>query len=72
MLKKIKLKYSEVEQLSNASRYIFLKYAAQIINLLNGNAQGTRPAVVGQSFDGVLSKTGLSLQTKHQQIQIFF
>lgn len=48
MLKKIKVKNSEVEQLSNASKYEFPKYATQIINLLNSNAQGTRPSVVGQ------------------------
>lgn len=48
MLKKIKMKNSEVEQLSNASQYAFPKYTTQIINLLNRNAQGTRPAVVGQ------------------------
>ena len=35
MLKKIKMKNSEVEQLSNASQYAFPKYATQIINLLN-------------------------------------
>lgn len=58
MLKKIKMKNNEVEQLSNASQYVFPKYATQIINLLNSNAQGTRPAVVGQmseliqEFDG--------------------
>lgn len=42
------MKNSEVEQLSNASQYAFPKYTTQIINLLNRNAQGTRPAVVGQ------------------------
>ena len=30
MLKKIKMKNSEVEQLSNASQYVFPKYATQI------------------------------------------
>ena len=30
MLKKIKMKNSEVEQLSNASQYVFQKYATQI------------------------------------------
>ena len=59
MLKKIKMKNSEVEQLSNASQYVFPKYETQIdYLLLNSNAQGTRPAVVGQmseliqEFDG--------------------
>lgn len=48
MQKKVKMKNNEVERLSNASQYDFPKYATQIINLLNSNAQGTRPAVVGQ------------------------
>ena len=53
------MKNSEVEQLSNASQYVFPKYETQIdYLLLNSNAQGTRPAVVGQmseliqEFDG--------------------
>jgi hypothetical protein len=57
-MKKIKISNSDIEKLSNASQYPFPKYATQIINLLNSNAQGTRPAVVGQmsqliqEFDG--------------------
>lgn len=47
-MKKFKISNGEIEQLSNASKYPFPKYATQIINLLNSNAQGTRPAVVGQ------------------------
>ena len=55
---KLKLQNSEVEKLSNASQYDFPKYATQFINLINSNAQGTRPNVVGQmseliqEFDG--------------------
>jgi hypothetical protein len=57
-MKKIKISSSDIEKLSNASQYPFPKYATQIINLLNSNAQGTRPSVVGQmsqliqEFDG--------------------
>lgn len=57
-MKKIKISNGDIEKLSNASQYPFPKYATQIINLLNSNAQGTRPAVVGQmseliqEFDG--------------------
>lgn len=58
MLKKIKIKNSEVEQLSNASRYDFPKYTTQIINLVNSNAQGTRPDVVGQMSERKQSKNG--------------
>ncbi len=48
MLKKSKIKNDEVEALSNALNYDFPKYTTQIINLVNRNAQGTRPNVVGQ------------------------
>lgn len=61
MLKKIKVKNSEVEQLSNASKYEFPKYATQIINLLNSNAQGTRPSVVGQMSELIQEFDGKSL-----------
>lgn len=62
MLKKIKMKNSEVEQLSNASQYVFPKYATQIINLLNSNAQGTRPVVVGQMSELIQEFDGRSLE----------
>lgn len=61
MMKKIKMKNSEVEKLSNASQYAFPKYATQIINLLNSNAQGTRPAVVGQMSELIQEFDGKSL-----------
>lgn len=60
-MKKIKMKNSEVEKLSNASQYAFPKYATQIINLLNSNAQGTRPAVVGQMSELIQEFDGKSL-----------
>lgn len=47
-MKKIKISNVDIEKLSNASKYPFPKYVTQIINLLNSNAQGTRPSVVGQ------------------------
>lgn len=62
MLKKIKMKNSEVEKLSNASQYAFPKYATQIINLLNSNAQGTRPAVVGQMSELIQEFDGKTLE----------
>jgi hypothetical protein len=55
---KIKIKNSEVEQLSNATMYPFPKYTTMLINQINQTAQGTRPKVVGQmseliqEFDG--------------------
>lgn len=62
MLKKFKIKNQEVEQLSNASQYKFPKYATQIINLVNSNAQGTRPNVVGQMSDLIQEFDGNTLQ----------
>lgn len=60
MLKKIK--NSEVERLSNASQYTFPKYATQIINLLNNNAQGTRPKIVGQMSELIQEFDGKTLE----------
>ncbi len=62
MLKKVKMKNSDVEQLSNASQFPFPKYATQIINLLNSNAQGTRPQVVGQMSELIQQFNGHTIQ----------
>lgn len=57
-MKKLKISNDEVAELSNAPQYEFPKYVTQIINLINSNARGTRPKVVGQmselvkEFDG--------------------
>lgn len=61
-MKKFKISNSEIEQLSNASKYPFPKYATQIINLLNSNAQGTRPAVVGQMSELIQEFDGKTLE----------
>lgn len=61
-MKKIKISNSEVEKLSNVSKYPFPKYATQIINLLNSNAQGTRPAVVGQMSELIQEFQGKTLE----------
>lgn len=61
-MKKLKIPNSEIEKLSNASQYPFPKYATQIINLLNSNAQGTRPAVVGQMSELIQEFPGKSLE----------
>lgn len=52
----------EVESLSNAPSYTFPKYTTQIINLVNGNAQGTRPDVVGQMSDLIQEFDGKSIE----------
>ena len=56
------MKNSDVEQLSNASQFPFPKYATQIINLLNSNAQGTRPQVVGQMSELIQQFNGHTIQ----------
>lgn len=50
-----------VEELSNAKACTFPKYTTQIINLVNNNAQGTRPAVVGQMSELIQKFPGRSL-----------
>lgn len=50
-----------IEELSNAKAYDFPKYTTQIINLVNSNAQGTRPAVVGQMSELIQKFPGKSL-----------
>lgn len=61
-MKKIKISNGEIEKLSNASKYPFPKYVTQIINLLNSNAQGTRPAVVGQMSELIQEFQGKTLE----------
>lgn len=57
-MKKFKISNNEMAELSNAPQYDFPKYVTQVINLVNSNAGGTRPKVVGQmselvkEFDG--------------------
>ena len=46
-----KINNAEIEKLSNASKFDFPKYTTQIVNLINSNAQGTRPCVVGLMSD---------------------
>ena len=62
MLTKKKLTNSRIELLSNAAPVVFPKYATQIINLLNSNAQGTRPKVVGQMSDLIQEFDGNTLE----------
>ena len=57
-MKKFKISNETISDLSNAPQYEFPKYVTQVINLVNSNAGGTRPKVVGQmselikEFDG--------------------
>lgn len=58
---KKKIYNQTVEELSNAKTYDFPKYTTQIINLVNSNAQGTRPTVVGQMSELIQTFPGKSL-----------
>ena len=60
MVKK-KIYNSAIESFDNASNYHFPKYCTQIINLVNSNAQGTRPAVVGQMSELIQEFEGKTL-----------
>ena len=42
------IKNEEIEMYNESNSYSFPKYTSQLINWANQNAQGTRPAVVGQ------------------------
>lgn len=61
-MKKLKISNDEVEALSNAPQFTFPKYATQIINLVNSNAQGTRPSVVGQMSELIKEFDGRSIE----------
>lgn len=56
-----KIKNEEIAELSNAPDYEFPKYTTQIINSVNGNAQGTRPNVVGQMSELIQEFPGKTL-----------
>lgn len=47
-MKSIKITNNSILELLEVNAFIFPKYATQILNLANQNAQGTRPAIVGQ------------------------
>lgn len=57
----VKIKNEQIASLSNAPTYSFPKYATQIINLANSDAQGTRPKVVGQMSELIKEFKGASL-----------
>jgi len=61
-MKKLKIKNKEVSQLLEAEVVSFPKYATQLINLANQNAQGTRPEVVGQMSELIKRFKGKKLK----------
>ena len=62
MEKRIKISNEEIKTLLGAAPIEFPKYATQLINLANQNAQGTRPTVVGQMSELIQEFTGKSLE----------
>jgi hypothetical protein len=58
---KVKLTSREIQSLVGGTVPDFPKYATQIINLANQNAQGTRPRVVGQQTELIREFPGSSL-----------
>jgi hypothetical protein len=62
MEKRIKITNDEIKTPLDADPEEFPEYATQIINLANQNAQGTRPAVVGQMSELIHEFTGGTLE----------
>lgn len=62
MKTKIKLKNDEIKKLLGVHSPDFPKYSTQILNLANQNAQGTRPAVVGQMSELIQEFSGKSIR----------
>lgn len=60
-MKKFKISNDEVAGLSNAPQYKFPKYVTQVINLVNSNAGGTHPKVVGQMSELIKEFDGKSI-----------
>ena len=61
-MKTIKISNNEILSLLDADPSTFPKYATQILNLANQNAQGTRPSVVGQMSDLIQEFPGTKLK----------
>lgn len=58
---KLKIPNSEVQELLTGKTYSYPKYATQIMNLANQNAQGTRAKIVGQMSDLIQEFEGTAL-----------
>ncbi len=61
MRNKVKIENAEIKELLGAKSFEFPKYSTQIMNLANQNAQGTRPAVVGQMSELIQEFSGKSI-----------
>ncbi len=58
---KLKIPNAEVQELLSGKKYSYPKYATQIMNLANQNAQGTRAKIVGQMSDLIQEFEGTTL-----------
>ena len=58
---KLTIPAAEIQDLFHKKSFTFPKYTTQIINLANRNAQGTRPAIVGQMSDLIQKFEGFQL-----------
>ena len=61
-MKKFKIKNEELEEILTGEVPEFPKYATQILNLANQNAQGTRPKVVGQMSELIQEFSGKTIE----------
>ena len=61
-MEKIKVNSDEIQRLFSMPAYEFPKYTTQLINLINRNAGGTRPQVVGQMSDLIQQFDGETLE----------
>jgi len=62
MKTKFKISNAEIKSLMVVESFEFPKYSTQILNLANQNAQGTRPAVVGQMSELIQEFSGKSIK----------
>ena len=62
MEKRIKISIDEIKEIIGAESFEFPKYTTQLLNLANQNAQGTRPAIVGQMTELIQEFSGKSIR----------
>jgi uncharacterized protein YukE len=58
---KLKIQNAEVQELLLGKTYSYPKYATQLMNLANQNAQGTRAKIVGQMSDLIQEFEGVAM-----------
>jgi hypothetical protein len=63
---KVKLTNEQIRQALEIPSPVFPKYVKPIINMVNQNAQGTRPRVVGQLTDLIQEFSGVTLEEWEQ------